>query len=105
MNVPRDGKEIAEFEHFHGFFADGGSCFFQIKFACHGNDENVMVQAFAHGDQRLENAGDVDAEDGGDFHSARSVFGGEVFPRKIAMAFVAYFATVKYAHYVCLFHE
>ena len=54
MDISRQGQKLLGFDHFNGFFADGGSRLFQMQFFCGGDHENVIFTRFADRNQRFE---------------------------------------------------
>ena len=104
MNVSRKRQKIFGFQHFDGLFADCGGGFFEVEFACNGNDEYVMPERFAFGDKGFEHLSFVKSEKRRDFRAR-----GRFFRRhrlaifEIIVAFVMHAASVECTHCIGLF--
>lgn len=97
MDIAREGQKLLAFYHFHGFFADGGGGFFEVKLLLHGHKENVVRARFAHGDEGFENSCGVFAQ------CARNVCARDSARVGIVMLLKCYFHACELSHSVGFF--
>ena len=54
VDIAGQWLEVFALEHCDGFFLDGGSGFFEVKFGARGNYKNIVLLGFGDGDKGFE---------------------------------------------------
>ena len=104
MHIAREREQLLGWQHLHGLFSHCLRRLFQVELAGDGDDEDVVREALAHGDEGLEHPLARHSHERRRFHARRSVLGGELFAlRKIGAGGIARARPVQSAHRICLF--